>query len=576
MRSPSHNQGAFIMSILTDNISFAILKCPATWRSDLTHRYIEYHSRKFNGDLYRKRVHFAESVDEALNECKTDYLIVQSAGHIIFDEKFFDSIETAFSLVNDIFIGEIIIAEDYARLGENCLVFNVSLWDKCGRPAFSSSMRVGPTFAQPPIDKHKYSPLQLKKIGADTAAIPPGCALFGGGLIARQLQQFNRVQSIKSCFDPSSYFFLDRSTPAAEILCETYFEKRYLPRVKKHVSLVDTDTYDEIESLSFDTIVVPARGLKAYNLSKMTGAKKIIIYDSNTLALAFQRILFSSPATRIYGEIIDTFRNKFPSTEIVEDYSADEYSVIQIPSDLEVQYFHTDLFSFEGRELIGSVNPGVSALFDFSTIFSTPHNFYRRPLPQVLGLFSEIYGLIKSRTGASRIIGEAPGFKNMSSIKVNTFVYEVEDYMVDELSEQGEVVAQRVAQRARREAFKPEEQESISEEEIVIQDLAEEQETIAEKIHDALYELNKHLTGKGYDVSTVDEKIKFTKVEVFTDYAADFTYQYDCVADKWSFLVNKCGRSNMVEFANGAGLNTLIDHINLHQKINPKSAGKLL
>lgn len=564
------------MSILKDNISFAILKCPATWRSDLTHRYAEYHSRKLNGDLFRKRVYVSESIDEALSECKTDYLIIQSAGHIIFDEKFFDSIAAAFSLINDIFIGEIIIAEDYAKLGQNCLVFNVPLWDKCGRPAYNSSMRVGPTFAQPPIDRHKYSPLQLKKLGSDTTAIPPGCAVFGGGLIARQLQQFNRVQSIKSCFDASSYFFLDKSTPAAEILTETYFEKRYLPRVKKHVSLVDNDSYGEIESQSFDTIVVPARGLKAYNLSKMTGAKKIIIYDSNTLALAFQRILFSSPTPRIYGEIIDGFRNKFPSTEIVDDYSEDEYTIVQIPSNLEVQYFNTDLFSFEARELIGSVDPASNALFDFSTIFSTPHNFYRRPLPQVFGLFSEIYGLIKSRTGSSRIIGEAPGFKNMSAIKVNTFVYEIEDYMVDELSEEGEVIGQRVAQRARQEAFTPQEQESVTEEEVVMKDLAEEQETVAEKIHDALYELNKHLNGKGYTLSNMDEKIKFTKVEVFTDYAADFTYEYNCLADRWSFLVNKCGRSKMVEFANGMGLSTLIDHIKLDQKINPKSAGKLL
>ncbi len=450
------------------------------------------------------------------------------------------------------------------------------MWDKLGRPAYNSSMRVGPVFEQPPIDKHKYSPLQLKKLGSDTAAIPPGCAIFGGGLIARQLQQFNRVQSIKSCIEPHTYFFLDKSSPAAELLSETFFEKKYLSRVKKQIQLADPDSYTDIESQSFDAIVVPARGLKAYNLLKLTGAKKIIIYDSNSQALAFQRILFSSNTARIYSEIVDAFKNKFPSSEIVDDYSDDEYSVVQIPSDLEVQYLNIDLFSFEARDLIASVDSKASALFDFSTIFSCPHNFYRRPLPQVFGLFSELYSLIKGRTGASHILGEAPGFKSMSAVKVNTFVYEIEDFIVDDYSEDGELLGQRVEQRARQEAFIPEESETLSEEEIIINDLAEEQETIAEKIHDALYELNKHLDGREYTLTNSAEKITFTKVEVFQDYAADFTYEYDCLTGKWSFSVNKCGRSNTVEFANGAGLATLADHIKLDQKINPKSAGKLL
>lgn len=564
------------MSLLKDNISFAILESPATWRSDLTQRYTEYHSRKLNGDLFRKRMYTAASIDEALHECKTDYLVVQSAGHIIFDEKFFDGIETAFENCHDIFIGEIIITEDYAKLGQNCLIFNVSLWDKSSRPAYNSSMRAGPVFAQPPIDKHKYSPLQLKRIGHDSAAIAPGCAVFGGGLIARQLQQFNRVQSIKSCLDASSYFFLDKSSPAAEILTETYFEKKYLSRTKKHVFLADVDSYDDIDSSSFDVIVVPARGLKAYNLSKLTGAKKIIIYDSNSQALAFQRILFSSTATRIYGEVVEAFKSKFPSTEIVDDYSDDEYSVVQIPSDIEVQYFNVDLFSFEARDLIAGVDPNASALFDFSTIFSYPHNFYRRPLPQVFGLFSELYSLIKGRSGPSHIIGEAPGFKSMSSIKINTFVYEIEDFIVEDYAEDGELLGQRIEQRARQEAFVPEESETVSDEEIVINDLAEEQETIAEKIHDALYEINKYIDGRGYTLTSSAEKVTFTKIEVFQDYAADFTYEYDCLTDKWSFLVNKCGRSNKVEFANGESRTTLGDHIKLDQKINPKSAGKLL
>ena len=157
------------------------------------------------------------------------------------------------------------------------------------------------------------------------------------------------------------------------------------------------------------------------------------------------------------------------------DYYEDEYSVVQIPGDIEVQHFNIDLFSFESRDLIAGVDPAASALFDFSTIFSCPHNFYRRPLPQVFGLFSELYSLIKGRLGASHILGEAPGFKSMSSVKVNTFVYEIEDFVVEDYTEDGQLLGQRVEQRARKEAFVPEESEIISEEEIIINDLAEEQ-----------------------------------------------------------------------------------------------------
>src|ERR1035438_6161471 len=99
--------------MIYDNITFAVLLSDSGWHTDLTVRFCEYFSQKINGPGFLDRIIYPDSIDDAMAECKTDYLLIQTGGHIIFDQSFFKAIEKVAFDNTDIVVGHLILEDDY-------------------------------------------------------------------------------------------------------------------------------------------------------------------------------------------------------------------------------------------------------------------------------------------------------------------------------------------------------------------------------------------------------------------------------------------------------------------------------
>jgi hypothetical protein len=547
--------------LFKNNLTFAVLVTDGGWRTDLTARFCEYHSYKINGST--DNIMVVDSIDQALQQCQTDYLLVQSGGHLTFRPEFFHALNDCVEEGQDIFLGHIVLAEDYLLLDKQCLFVNMKLWRAHGSIAFEHKVLNGPNFKVTIESKDQHRPAQIE-VAKDRTSIPSPCIPAGAGLIVKQLDTFGTATSL-NFLDSTHFHLLDLQTSLAEICSETVYEKLYLPKSKKEVFTIDTDKWIPVDENIIHTVVAPARGLKALNLAEHFKAKSVIVYDTNEDALELQHRIFSVKRPTLYGDIIRGFINDYPDATIIGDWQKDSHSVVTV-FDGDVQFKNVDLFSFEIIQMIRQCDIFKSMLIDFSDGYTHPHNYYRRPLYQVQGLFAEVYSQLKSRPGPTHILGYAPGFQQLNTVKVNTDAEQF-NFKPDVEAEVPEVY----------QSFKVEKTEK---------NIVEDKWTppagltvgVIEPAEDTPFTLA--LT-KGYSkVQHLDainnlptSKIMLVKEEVFEDFIAVFEYTFD-ENNRWSFKVGVPNNPKRIEFSNGLSLEGFKKHLLTEMKINPVIASR--
>ncbi len=563
---------------MSSQITFAILKSSHTWKYDLTKRFMEHYAFKAYGYSYGDYILEVDTVDQALRRCKTDYLIVQSAGHVIFDTDFFSAALRAMLDSKNIVLGHTMLQDDYVVLDRRCLVFDVELWRSLGAISFDDGrIKDGPKYAVSIPSDVEYLPKEVVVVsGASREFVPAVCGRNGASIVIRQLDEFGSLPSLSGLLSTYDAHYLDDSTALSEIISETFYEKRFLPLVKDQIITVDADPLENLENQSADIVCAPAIGLKPINLVEHYNAKRVIVYGENSLSLELQRRIFTITKPTTFGEIMAEFLSDHPEANIVDDWSCQKLSVIK-PCNAFVEYRKIDLFSFEVVDMLTRIDHEKSMAVDFSTQLTNPYEFYRRPLYQVQGLFAEIYSILKSRVGATFILGQTPGYKELTFVEINTSVakYAI-DPNVDPM-QPGEDGLEK--QPMAPIVFAPE-FPSISKEEIV------EKPALLKKFTESKISSKKDVCAiaidLGYAKSIItaiigaDEKevTLMSKIELLNGIKFIFDYILDVPNEQWSFKVGVEGQDKRVELSNGISNDTFKKHLLNDFKINPTTTKK--
>lgn len=617
--------------MIQDKFTFAVLFSDVAWRTDLTMRHTEYFSRKINTDFLAKII-FPTDVDDALDKCETDYLIIQESGNLITDFSFFEKINDVLNLNRDIVLGYLRLAHDYIVLDRKCIVINVTLWKESGKPRFNTQIRQGPRFTPQGLKTDIKQPLEIACAEGDDMYVPNESSTNGAELIVKQLREFGTARSLEGILD-SQNFLLDTTSPYTEIHSETVYEKTILASNRSTVFLHDHGEYGELSATQCELLVCPAEGLRAHTLIQHFKPKKVIVYDLNPDALELQKMILQVEQPTLYGELVDKFINAHPSVKCDADVRDKMYVPIKATQGVDISFVVIDACSFEMEDLIKSLDPSMSLLVDFSDIFTYPPNYYKRPLFQIEAIFAELYSLLKSRTSPTKMIGFAPGFISMDGVDLNTssaqflsdptfnptatddegnlltpdyepvmFTPTTSSKLKDEkisgnwLSTIREVVFTEPIQKIREvivERFVDVPREVIVEvpREVIVE---VQREVIVERVVDVPREAQRDIprpsrqpesvqisdvnltslvTKYGYAKSSVGGNSVYSKVQRFEEFAAIFEYT---VSPKgaWSFKVGKVGKDKRIEFSNGQSEDALIKHMKLEPKINPKTTAK--
>jgi hypothetical protein len=579
-------------------------------------RFTEYFSAKLNGTDFISRIIFPESVDDALAKCTTDFLIVQSSGHIMFNYDFFVQLEKIALLAEDIFLAHVELAEDYAIIDERCIFVNTNIWREAGCPAFNSPIREGYKFKADGFVMNNKLPFTLTALMEEPRVyIPHEAGIAGGGMISAQLDKFGKLTSLNKLSPLRISHYLNTSSPYFEIHTETIFEKYFLSKVKEIVFTYDDDKLPTIDGKLADIVVAPGNGLKAHTLAHHFNAKVIYVFDNNPLALELQRRIFSIDKSYLYSHIISDFKRDYPEAVLTDDWTIDSNTVVT-PTQATVNYRLVDAFSFDMEDLIKEVNDELPAVFDLSDIYVYPYNFYRRPLYQVEGLFAELYSLMKSRKGATYIFGMMPGFQAMDEIEINTskaqYLYDasIDPYAHEKGEEPPELpeiffhpkmsapkLPEQEIKKSWLSAIKdavipPKKQiheiirevivEKIVEVEkpVYVDRIVEVEKPVEEPIKEVAAPTFQEITPVNYALhngyrQVIDgDNIILTKAFSFPEIQTIFEYVVNETTYVWSFKVMKVGKEKKIEFSNGTTRDGMLTHLKQAIKINPKTAAR--
>lgn len=553
------------MSIFQNNITFAILNSKEDWQGQLTLRHCEHFSRAFNGESFANYIVCVSSVDEALSSCVTRYLIVQDSGHIISDKNFFSSCAAYFKVHKNFMLADFMLDDDYCVLHKEVIVFDVERWKLAGIPEFSSSINTGPILKILEKSNDLRFPPAIALHPTESMLISRHCANNGAALIIADIQNSASFATMKKHVSAEDHYFLRRDSAFHELFTETFYEKNYHTKISRKVYLSDPDTYDHIPKISADSLVVPARGLKAINLALYTGAKNIVIYDNNAHALEFQRRLLSIKRPELFGDIVSKFKKEFPSEKFVYDVPENEFTVVNPINVNNITFIQLDMFSYECLDIIKFVDDKHSAVFDLSDYFINPNNYFRKKLENVTALFEAVCSVIKSRRGPSFILGDSPLHKNMNDVKINTST--LSDLIRETPLESYEDWHDEITQIGK------EQKET-------------QQKPAAPKsgLSNEFEDLKEIATKNGYevDVSFNDTRqgkaaeLKITKVAILPDFNCIYEYKISSIDNKWSFKINKYGHEKKLELSNGNTVDGLKLHIEMINKFNSKAVAKML
>lgn len=553
------------MSIFENNITFAILNSKEDWQGQLTLRHCEHFSRTFNGENFANYIVNVATIDEALSTCTTQYLIVQESGHIISDGGFFSACSAYFKVHRNFMLADFMLDDDYCVVNKNVIAFDVERWKLSEKPEFSSHTNTGPVLKVLEKSNDLRFPLSIALHPTESVLISRHCANNGAALIIADIQRAASFSTMKKHINSSHYYFLRRDSAFHELYTETFYDKNFYSKISRKIYLSDPDNYEAIPKISADSLVLPARGLKAANLAQYTGAKHIVIYDTNALALEFQRRLLSVKRPELFGDIVAQFKKDYPSAEFTHDNPDNEFTVVNPLSLTSLNFIQLDLFSYECLNIVKFVDDKHSAVFDFSDSFIHPNNYFKKRLENVAELFEATCSVVKSRRGPSFILGESPLHRNMNDVKVNTVT--ISDLIQDVPLEDYE-------------SWQTDLQPASKEPEPIISapttpksGLSEEFEKIKEIAVNGGYEVE--VSFKEVRQGKVAE-LKITKIAMLPDFNCVYEYKVSSSDNRWSFKINKYGHEKKLELSNGNTVEGLKLHLEMINKFNSKAVAKML
>lgn len=601
---------------ITNNLTFAILTTSSGWKTDFTVRQSEYYSHKINGKNYSDYIVFPFDVDAAIAECKTDYLLIQESGHVTANHSFFETLENSILEKEDIFLGHLVAENDYLVLDTRCLFINIPMWKEAGSPAFRSQVRQGPPCKIVAMNNEGRRITQVVVDGDVDVFITGECSQQGAALIVKQLELFKQATSLEITVDAKQSYFLNATSPYQEIHTETFFEKNFLYPSFKNVFCGDTDDYSDVRNSTADIVIAPASGLKASSLADHFKASRVIVYDINPDALELQRAIFGITKAAPYADILAEFKKNNPHIKIVDAIGDDKFSVV-FPTTAQVEFRLIDAFSYELEDLVKSVNQTQTLVFDFSDLFISPNNYYKRPLYQVQGLYNEVYSLLGSRQGPTFILGNAPQFKNMNTVEVNTSTVqykmdptyvkpnledeelELTQEIIDKMEEQEALASQMykpLVLDAPQDDTKvwqaplPTEEMKVPDGEIVFVAPSEPLPVvIVEEVKPPAVEVvvappivleddfSDFAMSLGYAVTatSVAQKV-LSKTAEFPGLSIVYLYKVNTGTHSWSFNVKKVDGLKEVEFSTGLDIASLRKHLEIDVKINHRTVARYL
>lgn len=572
------------MHLLKANVTFSLLDTCASWRTDFTQRFCEYFAHHFHGQGFSEFINLPASVDDALQKCTTAYLIVMRPGYAPLNKNFFKKLEDQLVQNKDIFLGHIYLVDDYAIIDPKFIIFNMDVWRKAGCPKFKVVTRSTVNqFTVSSKSNDRDWPLQIAMVKGDQQNAERFCRETGAVIISKQLELFNRCTSI-SAIAPEDCHFIDDSSSLGEIVSETEFELLYAPQMKNMITVIDSDALDDIPArFTTETLVSIASGLRVLDTAAHLKPKKIVVFSHNPYELELQKRLFAVDSTRIYGDVLDEFQQDYPDASLAPINSANRHLVIS-PSSYDVEFHQVNLFSYQILDLVRSLHHATEAVFDFADAFINPINFYRRPLYQVQGLFATLYSDIRSRTGVSRILGYAPGFKRMNPIIINSSNAQFE-FDVSNVELEGRPVI-----------FRPESSPQIKEKMVPkslfqrIKNVVLPKAVPVEQPDDTPSEeatpprkpssWTTRAIRMGYKFDDSDPTSNVTTIYKFNEPIGDlrfvYFYEIDDVTSKWSFRVSLHGQQKRVLIEDGTTQGTFIAHLLRDTKIDPVATAKML
>jgi hypothetical protein len=378
--------------MIRDDLTIAILNPKdgePNWHWDFAKAFIPFFRDKLNA----KHILLRDSVDHALGTCETKYLVVQSANHIIYDEQ---SVARLERYCDNMVVGYASKTVEYARLEETCLFFNIDEWKACDSPKFNGTQMIGVGF--------KEVSDGLERNG-ENAMVSKDDAARGGLLINAQLKKYGRFYNLPL---EEGTFLFEFKTPYHELHFESIFEKEVLAKLQHVVMHESGEELPDLPDGVADVLITHAAGLSPLILAEHYKVKKIYVVDRSQEALDFQHLLFSAESSVLYGDVVSTFKD-LPSAEkavMVGDFDCDEYAVVQPLKDVEVIYKQVDFLSYELEDFIKEIlDIESSVVVNFADIYASPLNYYKRRLEVGEGFFREIWSLLASRQGPTRLIG---------------------------------------------------------------------------------------------------------------------------------------------------------------------------
>lgn len=497
---------------MVNEYSFAVICSENTWRTDLTIRYAEYWAFKIGGTVFH-----ATSVDDALSRCKTKFLIVQFPGSIILNETFFSCLRPSDNLV----LGNLIVEHDYVKLDRTLIFFNTILWSNAGRPKFNGSISVVKDLLISEGDR--FAPKKIV-LGENEFLVDQEAKSNGIEILIKQMELFG----FANCIDQEHLFFLDHSTPFNEIHYESLFEHDHAKP-----SHIIYQSHQEYPNIKCDVLICSGEGTRAFNLARITQAKEIIVFDDNKNQLEFQKTLFSTNKHQLLKEMVN------------EDLKDQGYIPIY-PTKYNIKFINLKITSFEAENLIRGIDHTKSLIIDFGEKFIEPWYYYKHPSYQMQALFAELFSLMKCRIGKTIALGYAPGFVDLSKVKINTSTYQYDGSIKD--------------------TYERVETEAITEE------LPSTLEPEQGALDDELVELAKL---NGYTISISGKNFTASKIEsVRSMDSIEHVYSYR--EDKWILQVGFTKSVKRIELFSGTDRDGFIKHLLLPVKFNPYSIKNLI
>lgn len=410
--------------LLGQNTTFAILDKSSdadSWHKGMTEATAETYS-----SINDSPICHVSSVDEALKNCHTDYLIILSAGYCILRKQFFDSVSKILELKENIVLAEIIMEDDYCTLSTDCMVFDMTLWRDAGSPAFKGTKRNGPDLVADEAYRYVKNPALVKAIKDRFNNITPYCAENGGIIIMTQLERFEKAQALR--VDKLDGYLFSKRSPVSSLIAETKYLTEVYPILNDTVNLFSNRDINIPQNMEVDYIVISADGQWTYEVLNRIKAKNIIIWSSSEDKLRFQRIIFDLKRTMNAENVAGLFFGYFPTAKLEGDIKSGRSYLYHVVPRGEITYKKINPIGYDLLSLLDSIDTNATLVVDLADTFTNPRNYFRIGKDTINEFAKHVKSCLGGRRAPAYIMESHPitGEKSIEFQNVKPPILEIE------------------------------------------------------------------------------------------------------------------------------------------------------